>query len=310
VKLSPKTLVPVLAAFATIAFASPAFAWNSSICNPQTGQVLQGGGAPPLTTEAKYYAYLHDHPGSFEMSHGQVCKKQDDDDNDDHGHGHHPTPTPTHTATPTPTHTATPTPTATVPPTIVATEAPTVTPADATPTPEAAAPVVVAKDETPPAPIVPIAPVAPVAPVVVETALAPLIPVVTHDNRPMMCHYESTVGFSTPRRSNDLFKDLAKAGNTAIDANGQCDKPVAPVAPVAPAPIVVAGVQAVAPVTPVAAPVVPAPVAPSMPAVTAPPAPPITAAPVEPEIVPVVLEISVIAPPAAGDGTQADELAP
>ena len=50
-----------------------------------------------------------------------------------------------------------------------------------------------------------------------------------HDNRPFMCHYESTVGFSTPRRSSDLFKDLAVTGNTAIGVDGQCAKPTVPV---------------------------------------------------------------------------------
>lgn len=102
--------MPLLAACAAVTFASPAFAWSQSICNPTTGQVLQGNGKAPLTTEALYYAYLHDHPGSYEMAAGGTCTKK-------------PTPTPAPTSTSTPTHV--PTAVVTVKPTVVITPPPT-----------------------------------------------------------------------------------------------------------------------------------------------------------------------------------------
>jgi hypothetical protein len=153
VQLSPKYVMPLLAACAAVTFATPVFAWSQSICNPTTGQVLQGNGKAPLTTEALYFAYLHDHAGSYEMAAGGTCTRKPT-----------PTPVPTVVVTVKPTVVITPSPTvaATVvatptasptPPTIVAPPTATVAVTVAT-TPSPTAVVVVAVTP-PPAAVVP-----------------------------------------------------------------------------------------------------------------------------------------------------------
>jgi hypothetical protein len=138
------------------------------------------------------------------------------------------------------------------------------------------------------------------------TAAVPSVAVVGSvaqgDGRSWYCHDEPSVGYATPRRSNDLLKDLAQPGNTAIGADGGCA-----------APVVAATVVVAAP-----APVTPAPVEPEAAITFAPPAPltplidaaAISVTEPEPEAELELSNLPDFTAPAAGDGTEADVLVP